>query len=246
MEWAWFFDIDGTLVEIASRPSGIVVHRDLPALIEHLDAATGGAVALVTGRAISDVDDFLPLNGVHLAGQHGLEIRPSEGDTQQVDQHSGDIGRVRDALITAIASHPGLVLEFKGMSLALHYRLAPRLAGYAHRLLASLGKLYAPEFVLQKGKRVVELKLPGIDKGAAIRSIMELAPFAGRTPIFIGDDVTDEAGFKTINEMNGYSVKVGPGPTAANYRLRDVTEVREWLRKGVTDAEESSHREHFA
>jgi trehalose 6-phosphate phosphatase len=242
MEWAWFFDIDGTLVEIASRPSGIVVHRDLPALIEQLEAATGGAVALVTGRAISDVDDFLPLNGVHLVGQHGIEVRPSDGDTINAHEPAGDIARVRDELMTAIASHPGLVLEFKGMSLALHYRLAPRLAGYANRLLASLGKIHAPGFVLQKGKRVVELKPPGADKGAAIRKIMEIEPFAGRIPVFIGDDISDEAGFKTINEMNGYSVKVGPGLTSAKYRLRGVTEVREWLRRGVMDAEESRHR----
>jgi trehalose 6-phosphate phosphatase len=96
--------------------------------------------------------------------------------------------------------------------------------------------------VLQKGKRVVELKPPGADKGAAIRRIMEIEPFAGRMPVFIGDDISDEAGFKTINEMNGYSVKVGPGMTSAKYRLRGVTEVREWLRKGVMDAEESRHR----
>ena len=239
MEWAWFFDIDGTLVEIASRPSGIVVHRDLPALIEHLDALTGGAVALVTGRAISDVDDLIPLSGIHLAGQHGLEIRPSEGSGLSVANHAGDIERVRDELAVEIAHHPGLVLEFKGMSLALHYRLAPQLAGHAHRILAKLGKLYAPGFVLQKGKRVVELMPPGVDKGAAIRSIMTREPFAGRKPIFIGDDVTDETGFRTINEMNGYSVKVGAGPTVATCRLRNVTEVRDWLRKGLMDIEES-------
>jgi trehalose 6-phosphate phosphatase len=241
MAWAWFFDIDGTLVEIASRPSGIVVHRDLPALLEHLDALTGGAVSLVTGRAISDVDNLMPLSGIHLAGQHGLEIRPSEGSTIAVANHAGDIERVRDELAVAIAHHPGLVLEFKGMSLALHYRLAPQLAGYAHRLLASLGKLYAPGFVLQKGKRVVELMPPGVDKGVAIRSIMELDPFAGRKPIFIGDDVTDETGFRSINDMNGYSVKVGAGPTVASYRLRDVTEVREWLHKGLVDFEQSEY-----
>mgnify|MGYP001546845203 CR=1 FL=1 len=121
------------------------------------------------------------------------------------------------------------------MSIALHYRLAPRLAGYAHRLVRSLQKKYAPDFVIQKGKSVVELKPAGSDKGYTIRRLMDSSPFKGRMPVFVGDDLTDESGFRVVNEMGGYSIKVGPGPTSARYRMRGVTQVREWLIAGMVD-----------
>jgi len=233
MEWAWFFDFDGTLVEIASSPARIVVHDDLAPTIVQLHWLTGGAVAVITGRAISDVDRFLPLPGVSVVGQHGLEQRHSNGETMSPPVRDESLRRLSDALTDAVARHPGLVAEFKGMSIALHYRMAPRLAGYAHRLLRSLQVEYAPEFVIQKGKRVVELKSAAADKGQVIRRLMIKEPFKGRVPVFIGDDLTDEVGFRVVNEMSGYSIKVGPGPTCARFRLRTVAQVREWLSAGM-------------
>lgn len=233
MAWAWFFDIDGTLVEMASLPANVVVHHELPELITRLYHESGGAVSFVTGRAIADVDRFLPFPGIAIVGQHGLEFRRAGGISVSPPVISTHMEDVRAALCDAAARHPGLHPEFKGKSIALHYRGAPRLAGYAHRLLRSLAARHAPDFAVQKGKWVVELKLPGADKGGAIREIMLTEPFLGRQPAFVGDDITDEAGFAVVNEMFGHSIKVGPGRTTAKWRLRDVTAVREWLRSGL-------------
>jgi trehalose 6-phosphate phosphatase len=232
-DWAWFFDIDGTLVEIASSPSSVVVHDELPDLIAQLHVLSGGAVSLITGRSIADVDRFLPLPGISVAGQHGLELRTAGGRiiSHPVPQHRLD--DLRLAVSDAVARHPALIAEFKGSSIALHYRLDPRLGGYAHRLMNTLMSRYTPDFAIQKGKRVVELRPAAIDKGGAIRELMSTEPFAGRVPVFVGDDVTDEIGFAVVNDMLGHSVKVGGGRTAAKWRLRDVTEVRDWLRSGV-------------
>jgi trehalose 6-phosphate phosphatase len=241
MEWAWFFDIDGTLVEIASLPSRIIVHDELLRAIARLHVLTGGAVSLITGRAISDVDRIFDLPDISIAGQHGLELRVSGGDITSHPVAEEALRPLRDQLSSAIAAHPGLVAEFKGMSIALQYRMAPALAGYSHRLLRSLGAKYAPNFVIQKGKRVVELKPAGADKGEVIRRLMTTEPFEGRTPVFVGDDLTDEAGFAIVNQMSGHSIKVGPGPTGARFRLRTVTQVRQWLSEGMERGESNRH-----
>jgi trehalose 6-phosphate phosphatase len=227
--WAWFFDIDGTLVEIAQTPEAIVVHDDIPPLISRLNLIAGGAVALITGRAIADVDRLLPMHGMTVAGQHGLEIRTATGDLTTHPVRAESLNKVRAELLDAVAKHPGLIAEHKGLSIALHYRHAPALASHAHRLMRTLKQRYVPDFVIQKGKRVVELKPAGKDKGVAIAEIMSEPPFAGRTPVFIGDDVTDELGFKVVNRMKGHSVKIGTGRTNAKWRLKDVKSLRNWL-----------------
>jgi trehalose 6-phosphate phosphatase len=232
-DWAWFFDIDGTLVEIAHSPEGIVVHDDMPPILDTLHFLTGGAVALITGRSIADVDRLLPLQGMAIAGQHGLEIRSASGD-ETIHHHRADsLTHVRSHLLEAVARHPGLMAEYKGLSIALHYRHTPTLAGYAHRLMRSLRARYVPNFVILKGKRVVELKPAGKDKGVAIAELMRDPPFAGRIPVFIGDDVTDEPGFKVVNRMGGHSIKVGSGRTSATWRMDDVRSLRQWLRAGM-------------
>jgi trehalose 6-phosphate phosphatase len=236
MQWAYFFDIDGTLIEIAASPDQIFVDRQLAALIERLHAVTGGAVALITGRSIRDVDQVFPVTGMAVAGQHGLELRDAWGHLITHALRTESLNEVRQQLIEAIARHSGLVAELKGLSIALHYRAAPRLAGYAHRLMRSLQARFVPDFVLQRGKRVVELKPAGRDKGVAISELMQEPPFVGRVPVFVGDDATDEFGFSVVNDMNGYSIKVGGGPTIARYRLKDVSAVKDWLAQGLEAA----------
>ncbi len=220
-------------MEIAPSPDRIVVHRDMPPLIRKLHTLTGGAVALITGRSIADVDRVLPLSKMAIAGQHGLEVRSADGTMSTHRVRSGNLNQVRLHLLDAVARHEGLIAEYKGLSIALHYRHAPALAGYAHKLMRSLRSRYVPDFSIQKGKRVVELKPAGTDKGVAIEELMLDPPFAGRIPVFIGDDVTDEHGFKVVNRMGGHSVKIGPGRTHARWRLRDVESLREWLQAGV-------------
>jgi trehalose 6-phosphate phosphatase len=135
---------------------------------------------------------------------------------------------LRQRLDALLARHPGLLLEDKGLTLALHYRQAPQLAAWLHRQLADW--VSANEGLqLQKGKRVLEIKPAGFDKGSAIAEFMAESPFDGRRPVFIGDDVTDEHGFARVNVLDGLTVKVGAGRTAARYRLASASAVRAWL-----------------
>lgn len=236
-DWAYFFDIDGTLIDIGASPDSVRPDHDLRQIIERLYRSAGGAVALISGRAIADVDRLFPGTQRPAAGQHGIERRDAIG---RVSRHAFPSDRLEEEhrrLAAAVARHPGLLLEHKGLSLALHYRRAPRLAAYAHRLLRELQARIGAEYCLQAGKRIVELKPAGRDKGVAVLEFMQEEPFRGRTPVFLGDDVTDEYGFAMVNRLDGHSVKVGPGRTVARWRLRDVRAVRAWLERGLATAE---------
>ena len=237
MEWAYFFDIDGTLIELAPAPDEIHVDGRLALLIERLHAWTGGAVALITGRSIADVDTFIRLEGLAVAGQHGVELRTADGRYSVHDAPLDGLRAVRDRLAAAAARHAGLLAEFKGVTVALHYRGAPQLAGYAHRLMRTLQRRFLPDYAVQAGKRVVELKPAGKDKGIALTELMREAPFAGRLPVFIGDDSTDELAFSVVNEMGGHSIKVGKGRSCASWRLANVQAVRDWLSDAVSSSE---------
>lgn len=228
-DWAYFFDIDGTLVDIADSPAGVRLDRDLRELIERVYRTAGGAVALISGRSIADIDRLFPGIRFPAAGQHGIERRDASGRVSCHAFPSQRLEWVHERLAAAAARHPKLLLEHKGLSLALHYRRAPQLGGYAHRLARSLLARLGGQYCLQTGKRVVEMKPAGKDKGAAVLEFMQEEPFRGRTPVFVGDDVTDEYGFATVNRLRGHSVKVGAGRTVARWRVRDVRAVRAWL-----------------
>jgi trehalose-phosphatase len=148
-------------VELAQNPWGVVADDEITGLVDRLHSLSGGALALVTGRSIDDVDELLPFSGFALAGQHGIELRYSTGERSIPSMKSGDLDAVREILRAAAEKHPGLVVEDKGMSIALHYRNDPRLGSYAHRLMRSLQARHAPHYALQRGKRVVELKPEG-------------------------------------------------------------------------------------
>lgn len=227
-EWAYFLDVDGTLIEFADSPGGAHVDDALLGLVARLHHACGGALALVSGRTLADLEQRLGSVRIPLAGQHGLERRDAAGRRHTHATPPAAKRELRHRLDALVARHPALLLEDKGLTLALHYRRAPALAAWLHRLLAGW-VVAADGLQLQKGKRVLEIKPDGFDKGSAIAEFMAEAPFRGRAPVFIGDDVTDEHGFARINLLGGHSIKVGPGRTAARYRLPDVTAVRGWL-----------------
>ena len=234
-DWAYFFDIDGTLVDLADAPAGAAPDGDVQRLLVDLYRATGGAVALISGRSITDIDRLVPDVRLPAAGQHGVERRDAAGRVSHQASRSPQLETVRRGLAAAVARHPGLLLEDKGLSLALHYRRAPRLAGYAHRLVRSLLVGSDGTYGVQAGKRVVEIKPAGKDKGIAVLEFLQEEPFRGRTPVFVGDDSTDEHAFVTVNRLHGHSVKVGPGRTAARGRLPDVRAVRAWLEQGAAE-----------
>jgi len=232
-EWALFLDIDGTLVEIEERPDAVRIDEALKALLRDLFIASGGAVALISGRAVAEIDRMLAPLRLPAAGQHGAERRSADGT---LHHHGPLLDRLHEAaerLSRFAARRKGLIVENKGMSLALHYRLAPRLRKLAEAKMRALAARLGPDYGLQEGKQVLELKPTGRDKGVAIEEFMQEPPFAGRVPVFIGDDLTDDFGFACVNRLGGHSVKVGPGPSVATWRIADANAVRHWLRRGL-------------
>lgn len=228
-DWAYFVDLDGTLLDIAPTPDAVRFDAEVKEILAELREFAGGAVALISGRSISDITTLLREPDLAVAGQHGLERRDAAGRISAHDGPSDGVARVSRELAAVTERHPGLLLEEKGLSVALHYRAAPELADEVRRTMRSACDELGPDFVLQEGKRVVELKPAGKDKGVAVLEFMEETPFLGRTPVFVGDDATDEYAFAVVNDREGYSIKVGPGETVARWRLADVAAVRRWL-----------------
>jgi trehalose 6-phosphate phosphatase len=232
--WAWFLDVDGTLAELAACPALARVDEVMRARLERLRAATGGAVALVSGRPIVDVDAMLGAGGHVVAGLHGLEGRDATGEHWRHALDPESLRSVRDRISAVVAGLPELLLEDKGSTIALHYRAAPALASFAHRTMREARRAAGEGFVLQRGKCVVELRPSGWDKGTAVETFMRQPPFRGRLPVYLGDDATDEHAFTVVNAMGGHSIKIGRGTTVARWRLPDVAAVREWLARIAT------------
>jgi trehalose 6-phosphate phosphatase len=228
-DWSLFLDIDGTLIEFAARPQEVRVEAGLLELLRQLSEATGGAVALVSGRSVEDIDQLFAPLAFPAAGQHGTERRSAGGRIRRHAPPVEKLGVAAAELVRLTAAHAGLVLENKGMTLALHYRQAPGLRVLAEREMRNIAAGLGDGFELQGGKFVIEIKPSGKDKGSAIAEFIAEAPFAGRRPVFIGDDLTDEPGFDVVNRAGGYSVKVGPGITQARWHLFDAAAVRRWL-----------------
>jgi trehalose 6-phosphate phosphatase len=229
LNWAYFLDVDGTLINIADTPQTVLVDTALLDLIASLHRASGGALALVSGRMISDLQSRLGLPQLPLAGLYGLERRDSAGRLWIHAAPPAAKAAIKEVLAPVLARHPGLLLEDKGLTLALHYRQAPKLAAYVHQVMGRLANGAGPGLELQRGKRVVELKPAGVDKGTAVTEYLAEPPFKGRRAVFIGDDLNDEHGFAEVNELDGISIKVGKGASCARFRLPDVAAVRHWL-----------------
>jgi trehalose 6-phosphate phosphatase len=231
--FAYFLDIDGTLVDLADTPGTVKLHPTLPGLVEALYQSSGGAIALITGRSIADADRLFSRRRLPIAGQHGHERRSADGSVTQHRVSPRGLDPARIALRSIVERHPKLILEDKGLSLALHYRRTPQLASLVHRVMRNARELLGDQYSVHRGKRVVELTPAGKDKGLAIRAFTREAPFRGKRPIFIGDDVTDEHGFAMVNSLGGDSIKVGAGPTVAGWRLPSVPAVLAWLEHGT-------------
>lgn len=205
---AFLFDVDGTLIDIGPSPFEVDVPADLRAALERLLALAGGAVALVSGRPIRDLDTLFDPLRLPAVGGHGAETRLRANETPR---RISDLPQsLRDYLVSAIGPDPRLAYEDKGYSVALHFRKAPE---HEAHLLAHVEKGLAiypkEELEMLPGKAMIEVKRPGISKGAAVRALMTQAPFSGRRPIFIGDDVTDESVFAVMPALGGESFSVG-------------------------------------
>ncbi|MEX3606615.1 MAG: trehalose-phosphatase [Burkholderia sp.] len=237
---AFFFDFDGTLVDLAPTPDGIHVFDSLPAMLSELRMLARGAVAIVSGRGIDSIDSFLGLADLPVAGQHGAERRAANGDTMRVGFNDERLLRIERELAAVVERNPGTLLEIKGAAVALHFRNAPKREGVAREAAEWLVAEYPDAYVLQPGKMVFEIKPMGVDKGRAITAFLGEPPFAGRRPVFAGDDLTDEKGFAVVDAAGGLSIKIGTGDTSAKTRLDSVeamrTQIAQWIAAGRTRA----------
>jgi len=228
-DWCFFLDVDGTLVDISERPNAVCIDASLRDLLHRLAVLTEGAVALISGRSIVDIDRlFLPMR-LPVAGQHGLERRDTLGNTHVFKCKAESLREVVQRLERLVVQYPGLELENKGMTLAMHYRRAPDLAPMVASVMHQVSGILGDGFELLPGKMLLEIKPRGKNKGTAIADFMQEEPFRARVPVYIGDDITDECGFTLVNKMRGYTLKVGDGVTHAKWRLADPTAVRAWL-----------------
>jgi trehalose 6-phosphate phosphatase len=223
---ALFLDFDGTLVELASQPESVLVPEGLSETLAALSGQLHGALALVSGRGLLDLDGFLAPLRLPAAGEHGAQRRRADGELFSAS--AVDLNRVVEAAEGLVQAHPGLRLERKSLALSLHYRHAPELEDTCLQIMREAVRL-SPGVDLMQGKCVIDFKPSGVDKGKAIAAFMAEAPFAGRIPIFAGDDVTDEAGFDRVQRMGGHAIKVGPGPSLAQHRCPGVGRLTAWL-----------------
>ncbi|MBS0448055.1 MAG: trehalose-phosphatase [Proteobacteria bacterium] len=227
---ALFLDFDGTLVPLAPRPQDVRVPPRVPALLAGLRHLLGGALAVVSGRAIADLDRLLAPYAGATAGLHGAEVRDDAGWLEW--NHVAPLPAVAHAAEALVAAHPGLLLEEKAAGLALHYRARPELGAqcrrWLHAALEGVGPAGA-SWQLIDGHMVVELKRRDVSKGSALRTLARRPIFSGRLPVYVGDDVTDEDGIAAAQSLGGFGVRVGAGSTLAHHRLADSGAVLAWL-----------------
>lgn len=227
---ALYLDIDGTILDLAPTPEQVHVPDWMVPLLERLSRKLDGAVAFVSGRTIEAIDAlFRPLT-LPAVGVHGGELRGPDGHVASDHKLVDSVQSAVPLLQEGIAGMRGVQLENKHCVVALHYRAVPERGREVLKLAEIIAGSLGPEFAVLVGKCVVEIRPRQLTKGSAIRRLMEQRPFRGRTPIFAGDDSTDEDAFEVVNRLGGISVRVGEeAPTAAKYRLADPDRLRGWL-----------------
>jgi trehalose 6-phosphate phosphatase len=233
--WALFLDVDGCLLEFADDPAAVHVSPGLRTLLQALHDQLAGALALVSGRGVNDLDRLFQAPPWTLAGLHGYELRYDDGRRREIAVDPSDQAHMREAVQALAARLQGVQLEDKRHAMALHCRRAPErlpaLRAAAEALAAGL-----PGYELQPGNLVMEFKPAGMDKGRVVEELMRRPPFAGRTPVYLGDDLTDEHAFATVNRAGGLSVRVGSRePSQARFTLPSPGAVQAWLNR-VKDA----------
>ena len=224
---ALFLDLDGVLAPLVATPDAVVPDARRTAVLRALSDRLGSRVAIVSGRTIAEIDRIAEDSTLSASGVHGLERRRADG-TMERTRPAAEVRSVVAAFEDFARHRPGMIVEDKAVSAGLHYRGAPDHGDGALSLAHSLAE--ETGLALQAGHLVVELKTPGTDKGTSLTAFMSEAPFAGGCPIMVGDDLTDEDGFRAAEALGGFGVLVGPRrDTAARYGLADVDAVLTWL-----------------
>ncbi|MEP7184733.1 MAG: trehalose-phosphatase [Rhodanobacter sp.] len=229
-QWAVLLDIDGTLLEFADDPRAVLVAPSLLILLHDLHRALNGALALVSGRGLTDIDRLFGRTHWAAAGLHGLELRHADGSFRRKNLTPvSDQVRMRKEAGALAAQFGGLQLEDKEQVVALHCgKDEGKLA--ALQVAARVLLPHLPGYELQSGKQMLEFKPTGMNKGQAVRELLRHSPFAGCKPVYLGDDLTDEHAFIRINSARGISVRVGGRePTRAHYTVAGPEAVESWL-----------------
>lgn len=230
---ALFLDFDGCLVDIAHRPDAVQVTPALTRRLTLLLQRQGGAVALISGRDVADLRGHLPDYPGVVAGSHGAEFSPGPGRIEAARHPDLDIARLHRVARELAQPHPAVLVEEKPHGVALHYRADPALQRFVEDLSQRLAEAN-PGLALQPAKMAVELRPAGVGKGDALARLMGMAPFAGRMPVYAGDDTTDEPAMAEAQARGGFAIKIGPGPSVARHTLPDPDALARWLDASLT------------
>jgi len=230
-DWALFLDVDGCLVDFEAAPENVRIPAELLQTLERLQHTLGGALAIVSGRTLADLDRLFAPLPLACAGQYGFERRSVDGTVHGAPMpDAADVAHVRRRSFALASELPGLRVEDKIVSFALHYREAPRLAEPVQRAAFAIAAEVPGRYEVQPGAMVQELKPTLSNKGNAVNLFRREAPFRERCPVFLGDDFADEAAFAVVNAAGGHSVCIGcDRATLANHALPSPTAARAWL-----------------
>ena len=229
-DWALFLDVDGTLLDIAATPDAVEVPAELCRSLKVLDTSLGHAVALVSGRSIANLDRIFAPVVLPAAGQHGAELRLAPSSAIVASAPSPQLPAVSERLRRFAAARPGVLVEDKGRSIAVHFRNADCDRGDLYRLARRAVRESGGELELLPARKALDVRPRSANKGLAVEWFMQSAPFLGRVPVFVGDDLTDEDGFRAANRFSGHAIRVGRGgKSLARWRIGAPAEVRQWL-----------------
>lgn len=223
-----FLDFDGTLVGIAPTPDTIEVPADLARRLAALQEATDGALAIVTGRDVRDIEIHLPEFDGPIAGGHGSHVRTGDGRYEIGTFDEMQLETIRRRASEYAGRVDGMHVEEKRAGCVLHYRQAPQAGADAGRFVAALLQDH-PDFVAEAAKMAFEIRPRAVTKAAAVADFSGRPPFRGRIPAFAGDDVSDEPAFRWVNDRGGFSIRIGAGPTAARYCAESVEHFAQWI-----------------
>lgn len=230
-DWALFLDVDGTMLDFAPTPEAVTVSPDLPERLDRLARRFGGALALVSGRSLGDLDRLFHPFRFAAAGVHGAERRDIGGKLHRAGLGREALDPVRGELARFAADHPGVLIEDKGLGVVLHFRQAPHAETAARALVETLLSRLPAGTSVQAGHFVLELMAHDSGKRAAVEAFMRERPFAGRVPVYVGDDLTDLDALAFAQTAGGHGILVGRDARPGWGRLPDPAAVREWLKR---------------
>jgi trehalose 6-phosphate phosphatase len=239
LDWCLFLDVDGTLIELTETPFDTRASDELKAVLKEVEERLGGGLALVSGRSVEYLDGlFAPLR-LPSAGLHGIERRKATGIMHGASFADAQLDHARTALKEFVQDHAGTLLEDKGRTVAVHFRMAPQFEPEVREAVTDIAAALGTNYHVQAGSMMLEIKPRGFNKGSAVKAFMQEPPFSGRRPVYVGDDLTDLDGFRVVDALGGVSIAVGER-VQGQYRLDDPAAVREWL-KGIAGLIDSHH-----